>query len=218
MGLQMSFDLSLESDPVTNRARVYWRPTTERRVNAGQIHIRAAAILREATSAGPRDALFYALTLAGTAYLTACFLSRSIWPYGHALLAHSIQSPDSVIAVLLVLPGFLYTRLTLPDPHSISGHLRAVPRIVVRVCISSMVVIAVAVAAASSARVILVVFILGTLLPLLSTALLFRRRPYDLRKALGRMGAPKWSSSYKPSKPHAVEPDVRFFSLGEEYE
>ena len=220
MDLQMSFDLSLESDPVTNRARVYWRPTAERRVNAGQIHIRAAAILREATSAGPRDALLYALILAGTAYLMASFLSRSIWPYGHALLAptHSIHSPDAVIAVLLVLPGFLYTRLTLPDPHSISGHLRAVPRIVVRICISSMVVIAAAVAAASDARVILVVFIFGTLLPLLSTALLFRRRPYDLRKALGRMGAPKWSGSYKPSKPYAVEPDVRFFSLDEEYE
>ena len=218
--LQMSFDLSLESDPVTNRARVYWRPTAERRVNAGQIHIRATAILREATGAGSRDALLYALTLAGTAYLMACFLSRSIWPYGRALLAptHSVHSPEAVIAVLLVVPGFLYTRLTLPDPHSISGHLRAIPRIVVWLCISSMVVTAAAVAAASEARVILAVFIFGTLLPLLSTALLFRRRPYDLRKALGRMGAPTWSSGYSPSKPHAVEPDVRFFSLSEEHE
>ena len=218
--LEMSDDLSLESDPVTNRARVYWRRTAEHSVNAGQIHIRAVAILREARGAGPRDALLYALALAGTAYLMACFLSRSIWPYGRAILdsAHSIHNPEAVIGVLLVLPGFLYTRLALPDPHSISGHLRAVPRIVVRVCISSMVVVAAAVAAASDAHVIRIVFIFGTLLPLLSTVLLFRRRPYDLRKALGRMGAPKWSSGYGSSKLQAVEPDVRFSSSGEEHE
>jgi hypothetical protein len=219
MDLQMSSDLSLESDPVTNRARVYWR-RTEGPINAGQINIRAGAILREATSAGPRDALLYALALTGIVYLVAAFLSRSIWPYDRAILgpAHFIRSPDSVIAVLLVLPGFLYTRLTIPDPHSISGHLRAVPRIVIRVCVSSMVVVAAAVAATSDLRLLRAVFIFGTLLPLLSTVLLFRRRPYDLPKALGRMGAPRWSSGYKPSKRHAAEPDARFFSSDEKNE
>lgn len=218
--LQMSSDLSVDSDPVTSRARVYWRRTAERPINAGRINIRAAAILREATGAGPRDALLYALALAGIAYLVAAFVSRSIWPYGGAILGptHSINSTDSVIAVLLVLPGFLYTRLTLPNPHSISGHLRAVPRLVIRICISSMVVVAAAVAATDDALIIRVAFIFGTLVPVLSTALLFRRRPYDLARELGRMGAPKWSSSYKPSKRNAVEPDAQFFSSDEKNE
>jgi len=212
--LDMSHDLSLESDPVTNRAHVYWRGTPEHSVHAGRIHIRAGAILREATGAGPRDALLYAGVLAGTVYLMACFLSRSIWPYGNAILApaHSIRDTEAVIAVLLVVPGFLYTRLTLPDPHSISGHLSAVPRIVVRFCIASMVVVAAAIAAASEAGVIRIAFIFGTLLPLLSTVLLFRRRPYDLKDALGRMGAPKWASGYRPRRRRAVAPDVRFSS------
>lgn len=214
--LDMSHDLSLETDPVTYRAHVYWRGTPEHYMNAGRINIRAGAILREATGAGPRDALLYAGVLAGTVYLMACFLSRSIWPYGGALLApaHSIRDTEAVIAVLLVVPGFLYTRLTLPDPHSISGHLSAVPRIVVRFCIASMVVVAAAIAAASDARVIRIAFIFGTLLPLLSTVLLFRRQPYDLKDALGRMGAPKWASGYKPRRLRTVAPDVRFSSEG----
>jgi hypothetical protein len=218
--LDMSYDLSLESDPVTNRAHVYWRRAPEHSVNAGQIHIRAGAILREATGDGPRDALLYAGVLAGTAYLMACFLSRSIWPYGNAILvpAHSIRNAEAVIGVLLVVPGFLYTRLTIPDPHSISGHLRAVPRIVVRVCISSMVVVAAAIAAASDAHVTRIAFIFATLLPLLSTPFLLRRRPYDLKKALGRMGAPKWAGGYKPGRLKAAAPDVRFFSSGGSHE
>lgn len=215
--LEMSKDLSLDGEPVTNRAHVYWRRAPEHSVNSDQIHIQAGAILRESTGAGPRDALLYAGVLAATAYLMASFLGRSIWPYGSAILepAHSVRNAEAVIAVLLVVPGFLYTRLTLPDVHSISGHLRAVPRIVIRVCIASMVVVAAAVAASSEARVIQIAFIVGTFLPLASTGFLFRRPPYRRRKALARLGAPKWAGGYKPRRRKAIAPDVRYSSSEE---
>ena len=218
--LEMSKDLALDGEPVTNRAHVYWRRAPEHSVNSGQIHIQAGAILRESTGAGPRDALLYAGVLAGTAYLMACFLSRSIWPYGSAILepAHSVHNAEAVIAVLLVVPGFLYTRLTLPDVHSISGHLRTVPRIVIRFCIASMVVVAAAVAASSEARVIRIAFIFGTFLPLASTAFLFRRRPYVLSRALARLDAPKWAGGYRPGRRKAIAPDVRYFSSEEGHE
>ena len=118
----------------------------------------------------------------------------------------------------VLAPGFLYTRLTLPDPHSISGHLRAVPRIAVRICILSMVVVAVSVAADSNGSVIRLAFIIGTALPLISTSLLFRTRSYDLRDSLGRMGAPRWAVSERSGKVVAVAPDVRFFSSERRYE
>jgi hypothetical protein len=213
---EMSYDLSLESDPVTNRAHAYWRRAPERSVNASQIRIRAGAMRQDATGAGPRDALLYAGGLAATAYVVACFLSRSFWPYGGQIKVSG--SPEAIIAVLLVVPGFLYTRLTLPDPHSISGHLRAVPRIVVRICISSMVLAAASIAAYSEGWVIRLAFIAATVIPLSSTALLFRRRPYDRRKALGRMGAPKWAGNDKFGRVSSVEPDVRFFSSGGSHE
>jgi len=216
---EMLEDLSLENDPVTNRAHAYWRRPAERPVNRGRIQIRAGAILQDATRAGPRDAVLYAGALAGISYIVACFLTRSPWPYwgpGRTAAFGSIKSQEAVIAVLLIVPGFLYTRLTLPDPHSISGYLRAVPRFIVRVCIFSMVLVAAAIAGDSSGRVTQIAFILGVALPALSVALLVRRLPYvrghldGLTRALGRMGAPKWAGDNSMSKTDVVAPDARF--------
>jgi hypothetical protein len=211
---ELVYDLSLESDPLTNRRHAYWRRAPERSVNTGQIKIRAGAILQDATGAGPRDALIYASVLVGTTYLIACLLTRSLWPYTHTATVafHAIHNPEAVIAVLLLVPGFLYSRLTLPDSHSVSGHLRAVPRFVARVCIFSMVLVAASIATTDNGTIIRWTFIVGTLLPVISTVLLFRRRSHDLKKALGRMGAPKWASDQKQHK--AVEPDVSYSSSG----
>ena len=213
---QMFNDLSLERDPVTSHAHAYWRRSPERVLGGGQIQIGSGVILRDATGAGRREALFYALALVSITYLVACFLTHSFWPYsGHQQAAfQNIHSTEGVIAVLLLVPGFLYTRLTLPDPHSVSGHLRAVPRLVAMICISSIVAVAASVAATNDGRIIRWAFILGTALPLASTLFLFRRRPLDLKRALGRMGAPWWAGEERAKRPKAVKPDVRFQSAG----
>lgn len=213
--MEMAYDMSLENDPPSSRAHAYWRRVASQSVNAGQIRIRAGAILREATRAGPRDALLYSVTLAVTAYLMASFLSRTVWPYWNIIRIpdHAIRNAEAVVAVLLVVPGFLYTRLTIPDPHSISGHLRAVPRIVVRAGISSMLVASAAIAANSDVTLLRYGFSLAIGFPVLSTALLFRREPYRLTKALGRMGAPRWAGHRRRTQmPEA--PDVQFSSTG----
>jgi hypothetical protein len=213
--LEMSDDLSLENEPVSTRAHAYWRRAPTQAVDSGQISIQAGAILREATGAGPRDALLYAITLAATAYLMASFLSRSALPYWNIvrISANSIRDPEAVVAVLLVVPGFLYTRLTIPDPHSIAGQLRAVPRIVVRACITSMLVASAAIAANNDMTLIRYGFGFAIGFPLLSAVLLFRREPYRLTKALGRMGAPRWAGRRR-LKRGPVAPDVQFSSTG----
>jgi hypothetical protein len=213
---EMRNDFSLENDPVTSRAHAYWRRSPERSVNAGQIQIKAGAVLRDATGAGPRDALLYALSLAGTSYLVACFLTRSVWPYGSRAEAalQSIHSTEAVIAVLLLVPGFLYSRLTLPDVHSVSGHLSAVTRVVARTGIFSVVVVAASIAANSSGQIIRLALIAGTLLPLASTGLLLRARSYALRNKLSRMGAPLWVSGQQATRFGPAAPDVQFDSSG----
>jgi hypothetical protein len=212
---QMADDLSLEIDPTSSRAHAYWRRALMQSVNAGQIKIRAGAVLREATGAGPRDALLYAITLAATAYLMASFLSHTVWPYWNVIRirAHSIHDTEAVVAVLLVVPGFLYTRLTIPDPHSISGHLRAVPRIVIRACITSMLIASAAIAADGAISVIRAVFFFAIGFPLASCVLLLRRQPFSLTKALGRMGAPRWAGRRWLGR-GPVAPDVEFSSAG----
>ncbi len=213
--LELSHDLSLENDPVSSRAHAYWRRVQTQSVNAGQISIRAGAVLREATRAGLRDALLYAITLAATAYLMASFLSHSGWPYWNIrrIPAHPIHNAEAIVAVLLVVPGFLYTRLTILDPHSISGHLRAVPRIVVRACITSMLAVSAAIAANSDVTLIRYGFAFAIGLPILSTILLYRRVPYRLTKVLGRMGAPRWAGRRRRIR-RPVAPDVQFSSTG----
>jgi hypothetical protein len=215
---ELFYDLSLEGDPLTNRRHAYWRRAPERSVNSGQIKILAGAILQDATGAGPRDALFYASVLVGTTYLIACLLARSLWPYTRAAQSafHTIHNPEAVIAVLLLVPGFLYSRLTLPDSHSVSGHLRAVPRFVARVCIFAMIITAAAIATTDNGAVIRAALIAGTLLPVISTVLLFRRRSNalkNLKKTLGRMGAPKWAGDERAKGRNAVEPDVSYSSV-----
>lgn len=213
---EMRYDLSLENDPVTYRAHAYWRRAPQRAINSNQIGIRAGAILRDATLEGPRSVLSYALALSGISYIVASFIARSVWPYGAVSQAAfgTIKNVEAVIAVLLLVPGFLYTRLTLPNPHSVAGHLRAVPRFVAHVCIFSIVALSAAIAAGSKAWVIHLAFILATLLPLSAAVLLFRRRPYRREVALARIGAPRWASGQRAIARHAVAPDVLFSSWG----
>jgi hypothetical protein len=213
---ELLYDLSLENDPVTYRAHAYWRPAPQRTIKSNQIDIRAGAILRDATLAGPRSVLSYALALSGITYIVASFVARSIWPYGGMSQAAfgSIRNVEAIIAVLLLVPGFLYTRLTLPDPHSVAGHLRAIPRFVAHVCIFSMVTLAATIAADSKASVIHLAFLLAMLLPLSASILLFRRRPYRRAVALARIGAPKWAAGERAITRHAVAPDVMFSSWG----
>jgi hypothetical protein len=81
-----------------------------------------------------------------------------------------------------------------------------------------MVVVAAPIAATSDGFVIRLAFIAGTLLPLVSTALLIRRRSDDLKKTLGRMGAPKWAGDERAKRHGAVAPDVHYRSSGREPE
>jgi hypothetical protein len=115
-----------------------------------------------------------------------------------------------VIAVLLLVPGFLYTRLTLPDPHSVAGHLRALPRLVANGCIAIVALVAAVVAAGLPGPLVQLAFAAMILGPVLGALLLrYRRRMLDDTGELVRLGAPRWLSPQRVQRP---EPDVRFFS------
>jgi hypothetical protein len=215
---EMSYDLSLENDPTTSRAHAYWRTAPQRPANSSQIEILAGAILRDATQAGPRSVFSYALALSGISYIVAAFITRSAWPYGAGSRAFGhIENVEGVIAVLLLVPGFLYTRLTLPDPHSVSGHLRAVPRFVAQFCIFAMVTLSATIAAGSKGWIVHLAFSLATLLPLCTSIFLFRRQPYRHEVALARLDAPKWAVGQKRIMRRAVIPDVLYSSWGRDY-
>jgi hypothetical protein len=172
-------------------------------------------VLRNTAESSTRMVVVYAWAVAGIAYLVACFIGRSLWPYGAAAkLYSSPPSPEAIIVILLLVPGFLYTRLALPDRHTVAGHLRAIPRLVAYLCISSMVALSAALASGVTGWVVRLAFLLGMLVPGLSPLLLVQspRQP-STAQILARLGGPPWATREQAGNLGPVVPDAMFSSL-----
>lgn len=233
---ELGHDLALENDPVINRAHAYWRRHAGRLPDgAPQITIRAGLIMRDTSATGPKMVFGYASVIALISLVLAVLLTGSAVPYLGAAAAEfgAIEHREAVIAVLLLVPGFLYTRLTMPDKHSISGYLTAFPRLVAHVSIGSMALVAAAVAAGSSGMIVAALFAVALLAPLGTAGVMispvireWRTRGRD-RKAghpatnlptgreLWLIRAPKWVHDDKDANENdRWDPDIVFRSTG----
>ena len=122
--------VALENDPSPSRAHTSWHGCSTPAATAGApVEIRAGMLLRDTTAAGPRRVCEYAVLVAVLGFLFAAFLAGDPWPFAAASRPRlgTIADAGAVISVLLLVPGFLYTRLGLADKRSISGRLRALP-------------------------------------------------------------------------------------------
>jgi hypothetical protein len=207
-------DVALENDPSPSRAHASWHGCAAPVATAGApLEIRAGMLLRDTTAAGPRRVCQYAVLVAVVGFLFAVFLAASLWPFDAAdrVRLGAIRDPDAVIGVLLLVPGFLYTRLGLSDRRSISGRLRSLPRAVANVCIAVIAVVAGAVASGLSGDWVQFAFATMVVVPLASaTLLLYRRRPGSDTAELVRLGAPQWLDGAEVGR---VQADARFFSV-----
>jgi hypothetical protein len=208
-------DVALENDPTTNRAHAHWRGTTRTTSNAAPIQIRSGMLLRDATTAGPRRVCLYALMVAVVGYLLAGFLTQNGWPFGAG--AHTkldkIEDADALISVLLLVPGFLYTKLGLSERHSIASHLRGLSRLVANICIALIALVGGMVAAGVPGTWVQHAFAAMVAIPLAGASLLLYRRPTGRETAeLVRLGAPRWLDAADVRR---VPGDARFYSAGD---
>ncbi len=216
---ELQYDLAVEKQPISNRAHVYWRRPPPGPFSTGRTKIYAGLVLKNRAETSARTVLSYAVAVAGIAYLLACFITKSLWPFAisyNSAYGH-VPNREAVIAILLLVPGFLYTRLELPEHNTVASHLRTVPRLVAYVCIVSTAVLAASVAAGTVGSVTQVVFIIGTIVPLLSIFLLsllgYQQRSTAL--TLARLGAPLWATPEDIEHVRAIDPDVTYTSLGD---
>jgi hypothetical protein len=193
--LDMDRDLSLENDPSSSRAHAYWRGPGP---SGAPIEVVAGLQLRDTSAAGPRSVRTYLLGVAVTGYLLAAFLADAFWPFGRASTAalSAVTDRDAVVAVLLLVPGFLYTRLPIARQRTVAGHLQALPRAVASVCIGICAVVALAIATGLPGLFLQVAFGVMIVVPLLSALLLeYRRQALADTGELVRLGAPRWVHS-----------------------
>jgi len=206
--------VALENDPSPSRAHASWHGCSTPTSTAGApVEIRAGMLLRDTTAAGPRRVCEYAVLVAVVGFLFAAFLAGDPWPFGADSRARlgAIGDPDAVIGVLLLVPGFLYTRLGLADKRSISGRLRALPRAVANLCIAVIAVVAATVASGLSGGWVQLVFATMVVLPLAAASLLlYRRRSMSETAEMVRLGAPQWLAEADVGR---VRADARFFSV-----
>jgi hypothetical protein len=206
--------VALENDPSPSRAHASWHGCSTPTATAGApVEIRAGMLLRDTTAAGPRRVCEYAVLVAVVGFLFAAFLAGDPWPFGAASRARlgTIADAGAVISVLLLVPGFLYTRLGLADKRSISGRLRALPRAVANLCIAVIAIVAATVASGLSGGWVQLVFATMVVLPLAAASLLlYRRRSMSETAELVRLGAPQWLADADVGR---VRADARFFSV-----
>jgi hypothetical protein len=215
----LRYDLAVEKQPTSNRAHVYWRRPPPGPLASGRTQIHAGMVLRNRAETSTRTVLVYALAVAGIAYLLACFIAKSPWPFAPSYnqkYAH-IPNPEAMIVILLLVPGFLYTRLELPQHNSVASHLRTVPRLVAYLCIVSTAALAASAAASTVGSVIQIAFIIGIVVPIISTFLLallgYQQRTTPVM--LARLGAPRWATIEDAGNVRPIAPDVTYTSLGD---
>jgi hypothetical protein len=209
---EVAVDLTLENDPTASRAHAYWHGSAETAADGAPIEVHAGMLLEDTTTSGPRSARLYALLVAGTGYLLAAFLADLPWPFtpDGARALSTVPNADAVISVLLLVPGFLYTRLSLPAPDTVAGHLRTLPRLVANTSIGGVALVAAAIGAGMPGLLVQIAFALMIIVPALGAAtLLYRRRALDVTAELVRLGAPRWVS---PARVVRVDADVRYSS------
>ncbi|WP_436658665.1 hypothetical protein [Micromonospora sp. URMC 103] len=206
-------DFSVENDPASSRAHAYWRRSLALPSTNGNTSVKCTLVLRDATGARPGSVIAFAAAVSATIYLVAALLTGSVWPFGAA--GTSARDADAVVAVLLLVPGFLYTRLDLPLRHTILGHLRRLSRWLAHLSIGAAVGASAAIAAGVHAAALNWMLGVATAVPLIAAAWLHRQLVKQHELAPVRLSAPGW---LMPAHGIEVSMDAVFQSSGSRYD
>lgn len=210
--MDLGSDFATENDPSSSRAHLYWRRTGWRATPSGsRTTIRASIIITDSTATRPYAVLRYVLAVGLISYLQASLLAGSILPFLKNDTVYANNNADALVAVLLLVPGFLFTRLELPRRTSIGSRVGFVPRVAAVATMGVAVVEALGVAVGSPAAIKLA-FGVGSVSLLTIAVLLgvFAIRTPKLGRAA--MVEPQWALRRPISS--RPEPDMILASSG----
>jgi hypothetical protein len=208
-------DLVLVNGIADNEARAYWRRSGGRDPRGDHVRVRATLVLKDSTQSGPLNVTFYALAVATVSFVLGWLLVGSPWPYGRPATEalHHIGDGQSVITMLLLLPGFLYSRLSLPPRRTVLGYLGTLPRALVQLSIAAVAAFAAAVATQSRGEIVQATLTVAVGLPVLAALVLFGQASWrGSAIPLSRIGVPRWAGNGGRDRRKPLEADVRFGS------
>ncbi|WP_157574969.1 hypothetical protein [Jiangella muralis] len=196
-----------------SRNHAYWRRLEEPVATTERTQIEVGILVQDATRSGPRALLAYAGTVLVLSYATIALLAGEFWwPFRDRPGLRGGIERDALVAVLLLVPGFLYTRLQLPPRHSIAARVRERSRYLAYATIAVAIAEALTIAAVTSDDTLVVVFSIGVaclaVLVVLSIVVDLPRRELRLTTPTVPTWARRqgWGSTYTP--------DVEFAALG----
>lgn len=179
------------SDPPGSSSHSYWRRSRAIGKDHRPITVNARFILRDGSESRPRRVWTYAFVMAVLSWLVASLMARGVWPL--YLVKQGPAQADAVVAILLLVPGFLYSRLDLGRRGSIIAELRKSASLVGVMCIGSATTFAAVIACSSDAILINLATSLSILVPFSSGWLLVQRsRDLDGSSGLAEVDPAPW--------------------------
>jgi hypothetical protein len=139
---EVAKDLSTENDPKASRAHAYWRQAPVHRVLATTIDAECSIVIGDAPIDSSRRIAVFAASVLVMTYLLGVFIYDELRPWAWSGDINRIREPEAVIGILLLVPGFMYSRLDLPSMNLIVARLRLFPRLVAYLSIASAALLA----------------------------------------------------------------------------
>ncbi|GLY65644.1 hypothetical protein [Amycolatopsis taiwanensis] len=215
--LQFAHDLVLDNSITDNEGRAHWRHSGGGHRGGEQIRVRAGLVLKDSTQSRPFSVMLYALAVGAVSFALGWLLAGSPWPYGQAATEAlgDVGDGQSVITMLLLVPGFLYSRLSLPPHRTVVGYLATLPRTLGQLSVVAAAALAATIATKSPGEVVQVSLTLAVGLPVLAALLLLGQRSWHPSAVpLSRIGLPRWAVADGAERWRPVDANVRFDSSG----
>lgn len=215
--LQLAQDLVLDNSITDNEGRAHWRHSGGSSRGGEQIRVRAGLVLKDSTQSRPFSVMLYALAVGGVSFALGWLLAGSPWPYGRAATEAlgNVDDGQSVITMLLLVPGFLYSRLSLPPHRTVVGYLATLPRTLGQLSVVAAAALAATIATKSRGEVVQASLTLAVGLPVLAALLLLGQRSWHPSAVpLSRIGLPRWAVAGGAERWRPVDANVRFDSSG----
>lgn len=195
---QLGLTVITDSDPREYAAHSHWtgRQMVKERASTEPIDTWAYMSMADDPPSLTGSVFRMAGALVGVFYLVCSLIFRDPiwWTLGRQTLSPELENNDALVAVLLLVPGLLLSRLDIPSTNTVLGQMRLFPRLCAYASAAVMAIAAMIVAVANRISVpVCMVLLVGLILPFAAAAVsLLLTRLLSARLLPHRTLLPTW--------------------------